>query len=389
MNQPSNFILIISIFIAFFISVIIFSVVKKIFYFFVFKKKLYILPRLSIRGISYLGMIIALSVTIIIILAIYTGDVAAILFRSFPGTRITFESILIKIGGLLLGPLLGMVLGATTDLLTIVFTAGVFHYGYFLAAIAFGLIGGFIRIIIRISGNNKKVTFFVSNILIILATLFVVAFYTFTSFSPTGGILSGADIIENLNTIALIPILNIELTVMSLMFIIIACGILTLLIFNGFYFLSWKSNHKFFKNQFITLAPIILVSFLSELLISVFLLPIVDVDLVSSINYSSWLAIRVLMLAPMFIFNTIIIWPIYKSISAIFKYDYLNDYEVDNLNIINAGSFKFNGVQSSIEIIPKMKNFKTHEKILNKYVDRLIIENKIKQEKRGYVEDEK
>lgn len=381
MKQDSNLFLIIAIFIAFFISVVVFSILKKLFYHFFFKKKLYILPRLSTRGISYLGMIIALSITMIIILSLYTGEIAAILFRAFPGTRITFESILIKIGGLLLGPFLGMLLGAATDILTIIFTAGVFHYGYFLAAVAFGLIGGFIRIIARLSAENRKVSFISSNILIIAATIFVVLFYSFTSFSPTGGSLSIVDIGANLNELATIPILNIKITVFNLLLIVMGCGALALIIFNGFYLLSLKSKKKLFKNQFDTFGPIVLLAFLSEVLVSVFLLPIVDVDLVSSISYSSWLAIRVLTLGPMFIANTIIIWPIYKSISSIFKYDYLDDYEIDKLEDSNIGKLKLNISKPIENSIYKSRNDQISKEILTKYVNRLNRQNHIKNRK--------
>lgn len=374
-----NQFLILWVFLAFALSVIFFSVIKKIYYSVFLKKKLYVIPRLSIRGIGYLGMIIALSVSIIIILTIYTGDIAAVLFRAFPGTRITFESILIKIGGLLLGPLLGMVLGAATDGLTIVFTAGVFHYGYFLAAIAFGLIGGLIRVMISWSIKNKKIFFLSANFLIILSTIAVATFYTLTKYENGGGSISFEDIRLNLNTVAIIPILNIQLKIWQIIFIILGCGFFALVILNGFYFLSKKSKIKIFQNQFDSFGPILLMIFISEMMVSIFMLPVVDVVLVSSITYSSWVTIRVLSLAPMLIFNTLIIWPIYKSISSIFKYDYLNDYIVDendgqrigskaNQNIIN---FKTNKIDLA------SKDWKK-ELILRKHLNQINLKIKAK-----------
>ena len=37
---------------------------------------------------------------------------------------------------------------SSTDMLTIALTAGVFHYGYFIAALTYGLLGGFIRTLV-------------------------------------------------------------------------------------------------------------------------------------------------------------------------------------------------------------------------------------------------
>jgi LytS/YehU family sensor histidine kinase len=60
---------------------------------------------------------------------------------------------LIKIGGLLFGPIIGIFIGAATDILSVALTAGMFHYGYFIAAMLFGALSGFIRVFIN---NSKK-----------------------------------------------------------------------------------------------------------------------------------------------------------------------------------------------------------------------------------------
>jgi LytS/YehU family sensor histidine kinase len=66
---------------------------------------------------------------------------------------------LIKIGGLIFGPIVGLFIGAATDILTVTLTAGMFHYGYFISALAYGFFSGLIK---NILGLNKKKNLFVS-----------------------------------------------------------------------------------------------------------------------------------------------------------------------------------------------------------------------------------
>ncbi|MGL4769059.1 MAG: hypothetical protein ACRCW6_02415 [Mycoplasmoidaceae bacterium] len=299
-------------------------------------------------------MIISLSVTIVIIMTLYTGDFTAIIFRVFPGTRITFESILIKIGGLLLGPTLGMLLGASTDILTIIFTAGVFHYGYFFAAIFFGLIGGLLKIIANFTRKHRKDTFFLGIPLIFLATLFSMFFYMGTNLSSpdSDGTLNWNHIGQNLGYHGIIPVFNIELNMKDIIIIILCSGLFALILFIGSFILSMKCKKNYLVRQFETLPIIILLTFLSELLVSGLSLPIFDYKLVNSISYFSWISIRVILLLPMFIFNTLVIWPTYNSIIKIFKYNYLDDYQIDDIDKINRKKQEF----FSKRFTPKIKN---------------------------------
>ena len=124
------------VFLAFFLATLVVEIIKKIYYYFKSKKRYYVFPRPSVQGIANIAMTIALSVAVLMILTFVTSNLFSVLFRAFPGSRITIEGILIKIGGLLYGPFIGMFIGGLTDLFSILLTAGVFHYGYFIAGIA-------------------------------------------------------------------------------------------------------------------------------------------------------------------------------------------------------------------------------------------------------------
>jgi LytS/YehU family sensor histidine kinase len=149
--------------------VILISFVKKTFYRYQHKKRYFVMPKLGVKGLAYIGMVIAVSVSIILIFATITSGAANALFRALPGSRVAIESVLIKIGGLLFGPMLGLFIGAAIDFLTVALSGGVFHYGYLISAMAFGMFAGFIRILIDYSrGKNIRFAAY-STILILLA----------------------------------------------------------------------------------------------------------------------------------------------------------------------------------------------------------------------------
>lgn len=125
--------------------IILCGLLKKLFYFIFFRRKIYLFPRISTKGISSIAMVIAISISCIIILIFLTGGIFGVLFRAYPGWRINIETILIKTGGLLYGPIVGLFIGAITDLLTIIITASSFHYGYFIVCIICGLISGLLH----------------------------------------------------------------------------------------------------------------------------------------------------------------------------------------------------------------------------------------------------
>jgi LytS/YehU family sensor histidine kinase len=53
------------------------------------------------------------------------------------------------------GPIIGLFIGAITDILTVILTAGMFHYGYFIAALAYGFFSGLVRTIINYTKNKS------------------------------------------------------------------------------------------------------------------------------------------------------------------------------------------------------------------------------------------
>lgn len=325
------------IFFAFFLVLLLVTIVKKIFYYIRFKKRYYIFPRPSIQGIANIAMVTALSVAVLLLLTFITSNAFSVLFRAFPGSRVTIEGILIKIGGLLFGPFIGMFVGALTDLLSIIMTAGIFHYGYFIAAIGFGLISGLVKSVYTYSEKNKLTFAIVSSIIMFIVVGISLAF-TYV-FIPESGLQQ--------NIIPIVIPDNIPRYVLVYIFSIFGGSILFIIWFLFLFAkklqerrLSVGKNVKHFsrkqikkvdKNYYVNFCLVLICVTVCEMFINVLMMPAFDADL-STLTYDDWLLIRLLLFVPMVIFNFIIIYPVYTIVWPLVKWDYkkelVEDYSI-------------------------------------------------------------
>ncbi|MCF1349235.1 hypothetical protein [Ureaplasma urealyticum] len=304
------------IFLAFLIVFIIFTIIKKIYYSIRFQKRFYIIPKTSVKGISNIAMVISISVAVIILLTVLSANTASVIFRAWPGTRVTLEGILVKIGGLLFGPILGIFIGAMTDLLSVAMTAGVFHYGYLIAAMAYGLIGGLIRIILTTSKKKDLPFAIYSSIATILIGVAIALFLYFAPGIGDKGFniqLFGFDI-----KIARTLMIGIILGFFLLSIIVVWFSLLIK------YLLNHKNKNKAKSNWFIIFAPVLVTILLTEAVVNVLMMPSFDAEL-SSLKYTQWLSIRAVLFVPMVVLNLLIIYPIFKIVVPLIRYDYEDD----------------------------------------------------------------
>ncbi|MCV3743727.1 hypothetical protein OF377_02465 [Ureaplasma sp. ES3154-GEN] len=305
------------IFLAFLIVFIFVTVIKKIYYSIRYQKRYYIIPKVSVKGISNIAMVISISVAVIILLTVLSANTASVIFRAWPGTRVTLEGILIKIGGLLFGPILGIFIGAMTDLLSVALTAGVFHYGYLIAAMAFGLIGGLIRIVLTTSKRKDMVFAIYSSLTTLVIGAGILLFLKFATGNEGFKIdLFGLNL--SLTTDRMLIIIGVFFG-LSILIIWLALGLKMLL-------KKRYKNHKKKSKQdwFIIFTPVFVTVILTETVVNVMMLPSFDAEL-SSLKYSQWLSIRSISLIPMVVFNLFLIYPIFKIVVPLIKYDYEND----------------------------------------------------------------
>ena len=163
---------IIVLFLCLFFFAVFTDVAKKIWKIAKFKKKYHLSTQFSIKTITNIAMTISLSVAIILILSFLTSGIFNVFFIAYPGVRILIEGVLIKIGGLMFGPIIGVFIGATTDLLTIIISSCSFHYGFFFAAMFYGLISGYIQMLWNFTKKNNSIfTFSVTILIFALATI--------------------------------------------------------------------------------------------------------------------------------------------------------------------------------------------------------------------------
>lgn len=322
------------VFLAFFITIVFITLLKKIYYFFGKKQRYYIFPKPSVQGIANIAMVVALSVAVLLILTFVTSNAFSVMFRAFPGSRVTIEGILIKIGGLLFGPFIGLFIGALTDLFSILMTAGIFHYGYFISAMAYGLISGLIKTIFTMWKRNKTWYAIMSSIVIAITCSLAIMFAAVV----------GGDTNNIKQTI--VPFLPSDIDIKVVYYIFLGFAIISLIVVWLLYFFSSKyqkrklnsgkrkhfkmnRSRKIDKDYFCNFCLILVSSIVTELLINVLLMPSFDADL-STLGYYNWFAIRVVIFIPMVIFNFVIIYPVYVIIYPIVQWDYKSELIEDS-----------------------------------------------------------
>lgn len=305
------------VFVGFFIALLVAALIKKIYYSIRYKKRFYIIPRVSVKGIANIAMVISISIAIIILLTVISADLLNVVFRAWPGTRVTLEGILIKIGGLLFGPFIGMFIGAMTDLLAVALTAGVFHYGYLIAAMAFGLIGGLIRVIYSFS-KKREFQFAVYSTIITVIIAVCISLFLYYGVNTSVFKLSFLGVHLAIKKIDMVLIL-IAFFVLAILSIWIALSI----------YKAMKKKHPEKKiDWFNAFAPVLVTIILSGAIVDVLMMPSFDAQ-ISSLNYEQWISIRVVLFIPMVVLNLIVIYPIFKIVVPLIHYDYSKDLVED------------------------------------------------------------
>lgn len=362
-------------------------VCKKIYYRLVHKKRFYIFPRLSTKGITNIAMTIAIATAILLLLTVLSSGLLGVLFRAYPGWRVNIESILIKVGGLCFGPIIGLFVGFSTDLLSVALTAGMFHYGYCIAASLFGLLSGLILTLRNFTKNNKL--FFHLCAVLFLTFTFVIQFVFFNFMvnlndpKITGGTI-GAISIDILGISA-----QFKLWMINLYLFILFIGCLLIIWFaiskNDRYFIIYKLHlginrvnvfytyilyKRFFKkgdniqqasdrflkwnyekidkqsslikrinnlkaksdayknNRAIDFVSVFLCIVACENLIGTVLVPSFDVQF-SALPLGYWLSVRLISMIPSILLNFAVLYPIYKIIVPTMKYNYMSDTSED------------------------------------------------------------
>lgn len=342
---------------------------KKIYYYVRYKKRFYIFPKINSSGIANTSMVISISVSIIFILTSLTAGLMGIFFRIYPGWRVTIEGILINIGGLLFGPIIGIFIGAATDLLTIMLTAGMFHYGFFVCSIAFGFFSGLIKSLINVSKKNDLVYVIGSTVIIVIIAI-AVDLYLY--YFPEKFILSmfGKEItfpVWSLWILIDVPlVVAVALIWLFWMLIKVSNIKLSFLRIKYYFVISRKENYfrrKFIKKKNLekyskkeltwmtqingkyqkilqrqeeliasvvnspkekvnNMTQVLLLLSLTQPIVCVVMMPYFDASLGGGMPVSFWITFRALSVLPLMVINFAVIFPVYNVIRPIIQYDY-------------------------------------------------------------------
>ena len=383
-NNPTVCVLLI--FVAFFLVVVIVSIIQKLYYRFRWHKRYYIIPRVGIRGITSIAMTIALTVAIILVLAFLTAGLLAVLFSAYPGWRIVIEQFLIQLGGLLFGPFIGLIIGALTDVLTVALTSGMFHYGYFIICMAYGLIGGLISSLLNNRKKHNLVNFSLwSTIIIAILTTAYCLYINFRQTADGGSIyvISAFSLDLKISKYVIIWIVSgfMLLSVVVTWIILAICRhddikLQTLkrhynvsYIQRAAFYRSWMKTTHYSERSILmhtnwyarnatkmyrlkgridqlslkvkskedeqrwydSFIPTIIVCSVAQLVCNCFMLPYFDVQF-SAITLDMWIALRSLLFPFLLVLNLLIIFPSYMAIRKLISYDYKNDM-IENINV--------------------------------------------------------
>jgi hypothetical protein len=86
------------------------------------------------------------------------------------------------------GPIIGIFIGAVTDILTVALTAGMFHYGFFFCSILYGFLAGIIRSLLNTTKKNTLMFAIFGTALVMISALAIdlYVYYIYTGLTGEG-----------------------------------------------------------------------------------------------------------------------------------------------------------------------------------------------------------
>ncbi|ADX98311.1 aspartyl/glutamyl-tRNA amidotransferase subunit C [Mycoplasma suis] len=269
-----------------------------------------IFPSLNINTISSIAMIIAANTAIIFAIIFLTHNLLGVVFQIYPGSRLLIETILIKIGGSLYGPVIGMLIGLLTDLLTVILTSSVFNYGYLLAAIFNGFLGGFIFMLRDEHKKSRTMVKYWQNTMFVIGLLTItsVTFYFFFYKSVLKHN-SGSDTIAlNIFSKSIdFPSWFFPAFLSTILGTIVIGLITTLLMSDKKFFIRHSDSAKKWNIIF----RITALNFIAYILVDLITLPLFDIK-ISTLPYEQFFVMRNIALIPAITFSSFIVWKIFK-----------------------------------------------------------------------------
>ncbi|MCL6428791.1 hypothetical protein LT335_00339 [Spiroplasma sp. JKS002669] len=264
------------------------------------KKDKYQGSRFTTKNIAYITMLTSVSVVMTILVSV------TIPITVLPPVRLAIEGLMIKITGYLFGPIIGIISGTITDMLVMLFVPSYINPVYIFCIILTGFFAG-IGGVAKFKLKNHPWTMF---ILVNLLMLFFIGGGSYLVWQyPANNIPLSAGIVMNKYAVVAI---------------IAGGGVFTLLVIYLvlFYYLITKK-----KERINEVLPIILLTILVEYVVTVLIASYADMSFLSSSStkdYGLTMIARLVAAPIQIIFNVIIIYVTWRTVSPLINIDNLN-----------------------------------------------------------------
>ncbi|WP_035358774.1 ECF transporter S component [[Acholeplasma] multilocale] len=254
--------------------------------------------KFTTKNITYIAMMVAVSVSITVVISM------TLPITVFPPVRVAFEGIMIKITGMIFGPVVGILVGLVTETLAMMFVPSYIHIAYFLVALGFGFWSGLGSFAFDWKGKFRWLTLSIISAFFVIATVSI--FFILKTavqnddFTPK---FFGVEISK-----AFYPVLFVLMMTITLVVIYILCGVLVITR----------------KSKWLDIVlPIILICAVTEILCSVLLASWGDQGFLGveadDGGYMSMVTLRIVQVPVKILFNTAVLTTVYSVLRPLIR----------------------------------------------------------------------
>ncbi|WP_027063526.1 ECF transporter S component [Mesoplasma seiffertii] len=250
--------------------------------------------KFNTRNITYISMMVAVSVAITVVISL------TLPITVFPPIRVAFEGIMIKITGMIFGPIVGIIVGLATETLTMMFVPSYIHVAYFLVAIGFGFWSGLCSYAFKWVGKRR--IFSISLITGVIVLFTGIMWFIFKNVTLENISFLGIEVNPSFY-----PYLFLIMMSLTLIVVYILCAVLYLT--KKTYWLD-------------TVLPVVLICVVTELICTIIISAWGDSGFFAaggSNAYISMVVLRVLQVPFKIIFNTAVLTTVYTVLRPLIK----------------------------------------------------------------------
>ncbi|AGJ91081.1 ECF transporter S component [Mycoplasma putrefaciens] len=248
------------------------------------------------KKITYISMMVAGSVAVTTVISL------TLPITVLPPVRIAFEGVMIKITGMIFGPIVGLTVGLVTEGLTLMFVPSYIHVGYLIVAFSFGFWSGMTSYTFKL--KNKWFTLSLITTFIVIST--AVMFWLMQGMKDLNPTIFG---------------IKVQADVFPYLFLIVM-GVTLCVIYLVAFGLWIRKKEKWLD----VILPVILICVITEILVTVLVAAWADYKLlgiranVKTENpYITMVVVRIIQVPLKIFFNTAVLTTVYTVLRPLIK----------------------------------------------------------------------